>query len=1137
MRLNKPMVCAAFAGLLFIGGGCTDDDLPTKKPSDMSKADMAPDLVADMGPPACTTEADCTGAWAGWECVGGVCTDCDRGDLSCVCRANGTCKEGARCGDDNLCVACEAGVKDCPCDEGDTCGDGLTCSAGVCVTDTCTAGALECPCDAQQGCATASYCDEMNVCRACTSDIAGCACELDDTCLGDNYCESDSSTCAQCPADDKPERCACQNDSECDAGLACDADSGRCRAKKSCAELCLPFQLCDESGAGDPICVSMTCVDGYMWDGTQCVTQPAGESCDGRNGTTDKSTECSAQGQTCVELGANMAACVDTCEQLDPMCQMLNKECDEYSGATSALCGACLPGYMDDGAGGCVVDPTANCAPLQATGSIADTCAMRNQSCELLLSGGAQCGDCLNGFAPKAGVMGCVSAALCGGELCGTDDFCEFPQTGGAPACAPRACATNEAQGANGACVSCNITCDAQGLYPTQVDGQCVCASDVYCKYQYDGSGARCEATSVTGCAANEARDINGTCRTCNISCGSADGQGSRIWPYTAVDGSCMCETLEGFYLPFGGAGTPLKCDADGDGWINRTARETYETASNINQGAITKDEAILANFRCERREVDKFTLQNEWGQQRHISLCGNDLIDYEPGAPHGCTQNNNSVTRITLYEADKLDSDDAITVDNTNFPAYGGRKLKAGEVNSLTKACVTLSADFNLNGVEDIEEEHAIERTRINGLTFNSDEEFFFHSMSYFAELHDSAYVAPLNAAEAGSYVIKERSRCAQSTFPLARVGGVTGYWQQCTRGRHSGFDYNSSHVGFDFAHWDCSGQSQGSCALAAPPTDLAYNDADNDRVDDHGLCDKNDPMPNSPWRGMTHHSQFQCVVLKNTAQTNVRYQLAISSLYKDGEVDPQPYEFNTCAATDCSSGAAGCVESRAQSAYQPTLANITCDAVERDDAAVGNDVVGWVNVRYVPSTSATTLANPYVRGCIDESWGTNGADHYKDLCPGYTTNPNGVLAAGNPGDAGKLICSCGEFYAGENCELGCVQRGTGPSTQYLHVGGVDRGYTPAQESEYACAASGYCSLHPADAASGFEGGRRGYWMCGDFSVTRTLDDTGADTPFMEATNSQNKTYQLRGGIKYAPVKRELLQQSNCTTNCLSAF
>jgi len=208
----------------------------------------------------------------------------------------------------------------------------------------------------------------------------------------------------------------------------------------------------------------------------------------------------------------------------------------------------------------------------------------------------------------------------------------------------------------------------------------------------------------------------------------------------------------------------------------------------------------------------------------------------------------------------------------------------------------------------------------------------------------------------------------------------------------------------------------------------------------------------------------------------------------------------------------------------------------------------IGWAAIRYVPEGVSSSVAGPYMRGCIDESYGLDGTDGYSELCPGYVDNPMAVFTAGNPGDSGKLICSCNRFFGGSKCEVSCLERtyanpaaAGAVATSYVHVGDQDRMYDSEQQADYACGLDdNYCSLHPPIPAEGFPGGRRGYWMCGDMSLTRTIDDQGASVPFLEkdaTIDGQTKTYQVQGSIKLMPVKRELVEQENCTTNCYSAF
>lgn len=1179
----------ALALLLFV---CACSDTPSDtNPTDMRPGvidmtsdmkvdveDMRPD-EPDMKPPTCETAQDCMGDFAGWQCIDDVCVDCSVGDEACVCRANGTCKDGLRCDDDSLCVACTDGLEACSCrdDDANACDEGLICDEDVCVPDPCVDGALDCPCD-NGSCVDepATYCDGV-MCQACSSDVEGCACEADGTCKGENYC-GDDDTCAACPEEDKPAQCVCDSDIDCASGLACDETTGRCRDELTCEQLCVPNQVCDVSGIGDPICVMEACVDGYEWDaGSQTCVELVAVTCDGRDGSTDQGAVCDAAGQACVEINGG-AECVDTCETIAAQCAMQNQECEPAQiGGEDAVCGGCLPGYALDGGGACVIDMAANCAPLGAIGSIVDACSMRNRLCQELAPAGAQCGDCLDGYTLDAASNTCVEEALCGGDYCAPDEFCEFPQTGGPPSCVARQCGPSEALDAtSGSCQQCNLTCDQDGVYPTTVDGACACASDVFCTYQFDGAGTRCAATQ---CAPGEARTPAGQCKTCNTICGNAEGERARHWPVTTLDGDCICETQEGYYKPFGMDGVPLACDEDRDGWINRTAKSTYDAASNVSVGGATEDAAVLANFRCDLREIDRFTLINEWRQERHVGLCDNDMIDWDPNSPHGCV---NGLTRLTLFESDDLDSSVSIANDTSRFPRYGSRALDAAELNSLTKLCVSQSADFNDNSVQDIAEEHAINRTRLNpSVTFtgvNADEEFAFHSVAYFAEIHRGYYREPSNFAFPGSYVIEERSRC-EATFPLGYLAGVSGYWQSCTRNRRADFNFASSQSGFDFGHYSCSDTNSGSCAtlepaLVDPPVDL-----DNDNIDDHGLCDQTGPLVNMPWRGMSHHSQFQCVVLKTSPNAANDYELSVNDVYEPGEVDPLPYEFNDCVANDCAAGMIGCSETANQGIYQPLETELTCLGRERTNVVA--DQVGWVAARYIPESSNTSLAHPYQRGCVDESFGLTGNDGWASICPGYAENPDGVLAAGNPGDSGKLICSCNRFYGGSDCSVACKQRSTlpqatndntcptgnngvcddggegattalcalgtdladcglryRPATSFLHVGDKDRNYSTEELAAYACSdADNYCSLHPPIPAEGYSGGRRGYWMCGDNNLTFAQDANGKGLPFLQGDNSTQKTYSLEGSIKVVPVKRELLQEPGCTSGCYSLF
>ena len=192
-----------------------------------------------------------------------------------------------------------------------------------------------------------------------------------------------------------------------------------------------------------------------------------------------------------------------------------------------------------------------------------------------------------------------------------------------------------------------------------------------------------------------------------------------------------------------------------------------------------------------------------------------------------------------------------------------------------------------------------------------------------------------------------------------------------------------------------------------------------------------------------------------------------------------------------------------------------------------------------------------------MDETYGSDGLDGWNDLCPGYTENPDGVLTAGNPGDFGKIICSCNRFYAGEDCEFSCTD-GLSTDSSFLHVGG-DPTFVqsnPNNIATFACSdKDNYCSLVPKDVGltirGDFPGGRLGFWMCGDTTLTNTLDINGNPTPALVQNPADRGTgFSLQGKVRPTPISRTYVdgngqavetftQPANCTpgVNCFSAF
>ncbi|MBL8936343.1 MAG: hypothetical protein JNM69_17440 [Archangium sp.] len=348
------------------------------------------------------------------ECVDGACVACQRGSASCVCRANGTCDMGLRCGN-GKCETCPPGQNGCACN-GTTCNAGLTCSNGTCAPDTCTPGAPGCPCRTQGPvCDNNAYCDTSSRCQTCSPDVKGCACSSTSTCLG---------------------------------GLVCNMATMQCRDAVTCAQLrtpadggmsCAPNQLCTMTSGQDAVCVPGMCEPNFKFDAltNTCI------AC--------VSANC-ANEPTCTGPGGLAAT----------MCDGQNRVCNQ-SGMVAA-CGACKPGFTENG--------SPSCAPV-----------------------------------PR-----------CGSTTCGLTEYCDT--SGTAPACLPLPCPSGQAkEGANGTCSACTtpVSCMGAGYsgryWPFRTAGRCICETlDGYfepgvaagaatlCDADNDGwVNARADGTDITG--------------------------------------------------------------------------------------------------------------------------------------------------------------------------------------------------------------------------------------------------------------------------------------------------------------------------------------------------------------------------------------------------------------------------------------------------------------------------------------------------------------------------------------------------------------------------------------------------------------------------------------------------------------
>ena len=1075
-------------------------------------------------------------------------------DATPGCVDDDECGAGEICVDGG-CVACPAGDANCPCGANGFCGGGLVCEDDVCREPGCVPGEEGCPCD-EEACAEGQSCGDDDVCHPCTPEVEGCPCDEEGLCGEELVCHPESETC---------------------------------EVPEICADLpCLENQLCREPElAGEvPRCLER-CADGFEWndeDGGCDPEPPPGEVCD-PDAVNTIAPRCAEENRACVEPAPAEARCGDClaahieeggacravrgCEAID--CPVEGRICVEGDGVDAACgacagdlveedgacveppgpscealgcrarnrvcvpepepaCGACLAGYSPEGEA-CVLDVSANCEP-GVSGSILEACAADQRAC-VGVGEGAVCGGCLQGFTESLGV--CVPEVRCAdldcalrGRACHGEPLAEcgdcaegFIEQEG-ECVATRFCADLD-------CLERGRTCDGEPLAacggcapgtrledPEDPEGLCVsplrcadiaCQDGEFCIEGRDGADASC---ADSPCPAGEAlREELNRCVVCELLCGEP-GETGRVYPYTqAFSDNCVCETESGFYADVAGAIRARPCDADGDGWVRISAQASLES----------DDEAIRANARCDLREVDRVVFRNEYGQYWGIRLCEVGLRRPWEGA---CED----VRPTPLYES--VRNDDAVELGrDPDAPPYVsdgvGRALRPAELNPLTKGCVSPFADYNDNGLADVAEHQRADAPEGLDPALAA-----WLPFTHFVELHTVAYSKADNAAY-GQLVIGERSRCADR-FPLQYAEGEGGWWRQCMRNRPSNFASDPevlAPVGYDFAQYNC-GEAEGGCALRGPPT----NQPTTDEVPSHGLCQVARPFIDDVWRGVNHASQFRCVQVSAEAELPQNRGLApqrvlAQELY-NGVQGARSLQLNRCWI-DCPDGDRDCAadcdeEGCARSAFDPggranpSVPHHACEPALQDEAdqAIPVGTVGFAAVRYIDSPGS------YARGCINEWEPGDNVEAWKGLCPGYDANPRAVVGAANAGNFGRLLCGCGFGYGGPECEVGCPERRIdtdGDGTLETDAGPLHYGGDAANVGPFC--ADGYCPINGADV----DGGRLGFWLCGDTSVT---SNTGLEGAAPISLNGGG--FSLRGGVSPTGLSsEELCQGDDC--------
>ncbi len=793
----------------------------------------------------------------------------------------------------------------------------------------------------------------------CDIGEPGCPCDDADSC---STGECIGGMCVDCsPAE---EGCVCRSTGACNAGLRCDETSNLCEACPEGEEGC----ACNGDGSCDTglmcaadVCVADSCTDGSV--DCPCVG--------GAGGTCDSPLVCNDSGlcETCADDVPGCPCTAGTCsgglvcDMGDSTCREArdcadlvadgdcdaNQECEESTTGGDATCVdlSCVAGYRWDSATmSCVACVSTDCAMEPSCdsadpGDISATCSMENRACEENIDGIGECTSCLAGYTDVAGVCERVIA-------------CE----------------------------------DSDGDGVADV----VCADTEYCDTTTVPDTPSCEPWPCTDM--NTVEDQFGSCSiTCTLDCTTFSGSTGRVWPFATLDDSCVCETLPGYFWDNGAEIGAFLCDADEDGYVRDEVRGF--------QDATTPDDALIANARCDVRELDRVDLQDEYGLTATVYSCDEGLLKDPDLGTVTCTpfplrlfeQKRNDVPANTELET---------MAATAEYPA-GGRRFNAAEINSLTKACTSTLGNYDdTDTTEDIGQVQPwADDTSVFG------EAARLRTFSHFIELYTQRYVAPAAGEDYGKLVIAERSRC-DADFPLAYAddpgsyasGDADAYWRNCERRRDPGYDSTMPEAGYDFAQFGCDTAS-GSCPPPPTPANDTYGsipDPDLAVIRDHGLCELTGTPADNTWRGFNHHSQFKCVQVVSAGSATENFDRELSAFGIPGTLT-----FNRCQVRDCM-GAAGCTDSDDPMAIQPWDPVIECTQVDPESALPADGDVGWVSVRYQPyghvssTGGGTPTGDPdYNGGCINED------AEYGTLCP----SPEFGYCTAAPGDAyGRYRC-----------------------------------------------------------------------------------------------------------------------------------
>lgn len=749
---------------------------------------------------------------------------------------------------------------------------------------------------------------------SCEVGTVGCACD-DDFCLDGECVESECVDCRRGEAG-----CVCMSNGACESGLHCEE------------ALCV---RCEE-GEGACPCAVAGCEDGMACKNDVCVEadcEPGEDEC----ACLDDTPEC-GDGSYCDDNGMCRRCATDV-----PDCP-----CDDEGRCRGGL--ACEDDH-------CVMVMTApTCEELFDNG----TCTP-HQLCDDRAEGGPVCTPetCERGYRWEDDECRECETRDCSEPSKPSCDDDDPDSVAAGCAEASRVCTDTDEGPRCGDCLAGLMEKDGECVRPIQCGGG-TCEDTEYC----DRDAGECKELP---CEAGQALSRSGSCAACP----RCEGRGltGRSWPFQNDEGECICETLEGYFMPTASNSLAQPCDADGDGWVRKEADDAK----------VREDDAHRQNARCQVLSVDGVVLVDEYGVELEVGSCSPTEGLVKDPSEETCSQR----LPLRLLETPRNDTpgfehDKAPPYEHLAGVGDGGRRLEASELTSLTKACVTSNADYNDDGRSDLGEEQRGVAPQAAPL-----DQQRLRSFSYFTELYRGAYRAGSDGRPA-KFVIAERSRC-DADFPLHYGGGAShvtipdgpnpGYWRSCTRRRDADFDADGT--GYDFAQWTCDATT-GSCAASPPahPEHDASTFTSKDKlVRGHGLCElEGQPPADGLWRGMGHHSQFKCVQVSGTATSP-----DAGRYHRDEFVAPRAPEqprppamvLNLCEARGSAPAAAGSGSDAPE---------ISCAAHDPSKAVPAGVTVGWAAVNFIdygdyrvqgqerPGDNNGDPGVDYQRGCISE-------------------------------------------------------------------------------------------------------------------------------------------------------------------------